>query len=125
VIDFHAEATSEKQAFGHFVDGRASLVVGTHTHAPSADHRILAGGTAYMTEAGMTGDYDSVIGMDKEEPLRRFTRRIPSGRFEPSLGPGTLSGVAVETGAGGLAKKIAPVRIGGRLIPAEPDFWAE
>jgi metallophosphoesterase (TIGR00282 family) len=84
VIDFHAEATSEKQAFGHFVDGRASLVVGTHTHTPSADHRILQGGTAYATEAGMTGDYDSVIGMDKEEPLRRFTRRIPSGRFEPA-----------------------------------------
>ena len=79
IVDFHAEATSEKQAFGHFVDGRASLVVGTHTHTPSADHRILAGGTAYLTDAGMTGDYDSVIGMDKEEPLRRFTRRIPKG----------------------------------------------
>jgi 2',3'-cyclic-nucleotide 2'-phosphodiesterase len=123
VIDFHAEATSEKQAFGHFVDGRASLVVGTHTHTPSADHRILHGGTAFATEAGMTGDYDSVIGMDKEEPLRRFTRRIPSGRFEPAGGAATLSGVAVETGADGLARKIAPVRIGGRLTPAEPDFW--
>jgi 2',3'-cyclic-nucleotide 2'-phosphodiesterase len=123
VIDFHAEATSEKQAFGHFVDGRASLVVGTHTHTPSADHRILQGGTAFTTEAGMTGDYDSVIGMDKEEPLRRFTRRIPSGRFEPAGGAATLSGVAVETGADGLARKIAPVRIGGRLTPAEPDFW--
>src|SRR5580692_11546351 len=77
VIDFHAEATSEKQAFGHFVDGRASLVVGTHTHTPSADHRILQGGTAFMTDAGMSGDYDSVIGMEKDEPLRRFVRRIP------------------------------------------------
>ena len=123
VIDFHAEATSEKQAFGHFVDGRASLVVGTHTHTPSADHRILAGGTAYMSDAGMTGDYDSVIGMEKDEPLRRFTRRIPSGRFEPASGPASLSGVAVEIGPGGLALKIAPVRLGGRLAPAEPDFW--
>jgi 2',3'-cyclic-nucleotide 2'-phosphodiesterase len=123
VIDFHAEATSEKQAFGHFVDGRASLVVGTHTHTPSADHRILHGGTAYATEAGMTGDYDSVIGMDKEEPLRRFTRRIPSGRFEPAGGPATLSGVAVEIGSDGLARKIAPVRIGGQLAPTEPAFW--
>jgi 2',3'-cyclic-nucleotide 2'-phosphodiesterase len=124
LIDFHAEATSEKQAFGLFVDGRASLVVGTHTHTPSADHRILQGGTAYMSDAGMTGDYDSVIGMDKDEPLRRFTRRIPSGRFEPAAGEAKLSGVAVEIGHGGLAKQIAPVRIGGRLAPTEPDFWA-
>jgi len=99
-------------------------VVGTHTHTPSADHRILSGGTAYMSDAGMTGDYDSVIGMDKEEPLRRFTRRIPSSRFEPANGNATLSGIAVETGAGGLAQKIAPVRIGGALASAEPDFWA-
>jgi len=123
VIDFHAEATSEKQAFGHFVDGRASLVAGTHTHTPSADHRILPGGAAYISDVGMTGDYDSVIGMDKEEPLRRFTRRIPSGRFEPASGPATLCGVAVETGPDGLARKIAPLRIGGVLAPAEPDFW--
>ena len=73
----------------------------------------------------MTGDYDSVIGMDKEEPLRRFIRRLPSSRFEPATGAATLSGVAVETGEGGLAVKIAPVRIGGRLAPAEPDFWAD
>jgi 2',3'-cyclic-nucleotide 2'-phosphodiesterase len=123
IIDFHAEATSEKQTFGHLVDGRASLVVGTHTHAPSADHRILSGGTAFITEAGMTGDYDSVIGMDKGEPLQRFVRRIPTGRFEPALGEATLCGVAVETGADGLARKIAPLRIGGKLAPAEPDFW--
>jgi len=124
ILDFHAEATSEKQAMGFFVDGRASLCVGTHTHTPSADHRILNGGTAYVTEAGMTGDYDSVIGMDKDEPLRRFIRRIPSGRFEPAAGEATLSGVAVETGPDGLALRIAPVRIGGRLAPAEPDFWS-
>ena len=97
VVDVHAEATSEKWALGHFADGRASAVIGTHTHVPSADHRILAGGTGFVTDVGMTGDYNSVIGMEKDEPLRRFTRRIPSGRFEPALGPATLCGVAVET----------------------------
>ena len=123
IVDFHAEASSEKQAFGHYLDGRVSLVVGTHTHTPSADQRVLPGGSAFMTDAGMSGDYDSVIGMDKEEPLRRFTRRIPSSRFEPALGAATLSGVAVETGPDGLATKVAAVRIGGALTPAEPDFW--
>ena len=123
VVDFHAEATSEKQAFGYYVDGRVSLVVGTHTHTPSADQRVLPGGSAFMTDAGMSGDYDSVIGMDKEEPLRRFTRRIPSSRFEPALGAATLCGVAVETGPDGLATKVAAVRIGGALTPAAPDFW--
>ena len=92
VVDFHAEATSEKWAFGHFADGKASLIVGTHTHAPSADHRILAGGTGFITDVGMTGDYNSVIGMEKDEPMRRFTLRLPSGRFEPALGPATLCG---------------------------------
>ena len=87
VVDVHAEATSEKWALGHYADGRASLVAGTHTHVPSADHRILGRGTGFVTDVGMTGDYDSVIGMEKEEPLRRFTRRIPSGRFEPASGP--------------------------------------
>jgi 2',3'-cyclic-nucleotide 2'-phosphodiesterase len=119
-----AEASSEKQGIGFFCDGRASLVVGTHTHVPTADHQILPGGTAYMTDAGMTGDYNSIIGMQKEEPLRRFTSGIPSGRFEPALGVATLSGVAVETDdATGLAQRIAPVRIGGRLEPATPGFW--
>ena len=125
VVDFHGEASSEKQGMGYFCDGRASLVVGTHTHVPTADHQILKGGTAYMTDAGMTGDYDSVIGMQKEEPLRRFTTGIPSGRFEPAFGAATLSGVAVETDdATGLAIAIAPVRLGGRLSQAQPDFWA-
>ena len=123
VVDFHAEATSEKQAFGHFVDGRVSLVVGTHTHLPTADARVLVHGSGYMSDVGMTGDYDSVIGMDKEEPLRRFTRRIPSARFEPADGAATLSAVAVETGPDGLARRIAPLRLGGSLAPAEPDFW--
>jgi metallophosphoesterase (TIGR00282 family) len=124
VVDFHCEASSEKQGIGFFCDGRASLVVGTHTHVPTADHQILPGGTAYMTDAGMTGDYDSIIGMQKEEPMRRFVTGIPSGRFEAALGVATLSGVAVETDdATGLALKIAPVRIGGRLEPALPRFW--
>jgi hypothetical protein len=124
VVDFHCEATSEKQGVGYFCDGRVSLVVGTHTHVPTADHQILTGGTAYMTDAGMTGDYDSIIGMQKDEPMRRFTSGIPSGRFEPAGGVATLSGVAVETDdATGLATKIGPVRIGGRLAPALPEFW--
>ncbi len=124
IVDFHAEATSEKQAFGHYVDGRVSLCAGTHTHTPSADGRILAGGTAFITDAGMTGDYDSVIGMGKSEPLHRFLRKIPSGKFEPALGEGTLCGVAVEIGDGGLAKSVSPVRIGPWLEPAEPKFWS-
>ena len=98
VVDFHGEASSEKQGIGFFCDGRASLVVGTHTHVPTADHQILAGGTAYMTDAGMTGDYDSIIGMQKEEPLRRFTSGIPSSEGSSRrAGAATLSGVAVET----------------------------
>ena len=109
VVDFHAEATSEKQSMGHFLDGRASLVVGTHTHAQTADHHVLPGGTAFISDAGMTGDYDSVLGMGKQEPLARFLRRIPSGRFEPAMGPATLCGVAVETDdKTGLAQRIAP-----------------
>lgn len=125
VVDFHGEASSEKQAMGHFCDGRVSLVVGTHTHIPTSDHRILDGGTAYMTDAGMTGDYDSVIGMQKEEPLQRFLSGIPSARFEPAHGPATLSGIAIETDdATGLATRVAPVRLGGRLERAVPAFWS-
>jgi 2',3'-cyclic-nucleotide 2'-phosphodiesterase len=124
VIDFHCEATSEKQSMGHFVDGRASLVVGTHTHAPTADHQILPGGTAFISDVGMTGDYDSVIGMVKTEPLNRFLRRIPSERFEPAMGPATLCALAVETDdATGLARRVGAVRLGGRLEEARPAFW--
>jgi metallophosphoesterase (TIGR00282 family) len=124
VFDFHAETTSEKQAMGHFCDGRASMVVGTHTHAPTADLRILPHGTAFMTDAGMTGDYDSVIGMTKDEPLHRFTRRITSGRFEPASGPATLCGIAVETDpATGLATRAGAVRLGGCLEQAVAAFW--
>ncbi|MDH7798498.1 MULTISPECIES: TIGR00282 family metallophosphoesterase [unclassified Beijerinckia] len=123
VVDVHAETTSEKYAMGHFCDGRATLVVGTHTHAPTADAQILPGGTAYQSDAGMTGDYDSVIGMQKGEPLQRFTRRISSGRFEPAEGVATLCGIAVEADAAGRAVKVAPVRLGGRLAEAVPSFW--
>ena len=124
VIDFHAEATSEKQALGYFVDGRVSLVVGTHTHAPTADHRILPGGTAFMSDVGMSGDFNSVIGMNKDEPLGRFLRKIPQGKFEPATGPATLCAVAVETDdATGLAFRVGPVRLGGKLEEAKPAFW--
>jgi calcineurin-like phosphoesterase len=110
-------------AMGHFVDGRASLVVGTHTHVPTADAQILPGGTAYQTDAGMTGDYDSVIGMEKEEPLRRFLRKTPGARYEPANGEATLCGVAAEIGGDGLARLIAPVRLGGRLRQEWPQEW--
>ena len=123
VIDVHAEASSEKQAMAHFADGRASLVVGTHTHVPTADHQILAGGTAFQTDAGMCGDYDSVIGMEKDEPLNRFTTKIGRARFEPASGEATLCGVAVEIDeASGLARAIGPVRLGGRLAQISPPF---
>ncbi len=121
VVDMHAEATSEKMAMGHFCDGRASLVVGTHSHVPTADAQILPGGTAYQTDAGACADYDSVIGMDKHEPLQRFTTKIPGGRFSPATGPATLCGVFVETGARGLATRIEPVRLGGRLKQTVPE----
>jgi 2',3'-cyclic-nucleotide 2'-phosphodiesterase len=125
-IDVHAEATSEKQAMGHFVDGRASAVVGTHTHTPTADDQILSGGTAFMTDAGMCGDYNSVIGMEKDEPLSRFLTQLPTGRFTPASGVATLSGVAVDIDdATGLARAVSPVRLGGRLRTIEPEFWRE
>lgn len=123
-LDFHAEATSEKQAMAHFLDGRVSCVVGTHTHVPTADDQILNEGTAYMSDAGMCGNYDSVLGMDKEEPVHRFMSRIPSGRFQPVPGDATLCGVAVDISDDtGLARAISPVRLGGRLRPVEPHFW--
>ncbi|MBW3096312.1 TIGR00282 family metallophosphoesterase [Pseudohoeflea coraliihabitans] len=124
VFDFHAEATSEKMCFAHFLDGQASLVVGTHTHIPTADAMILDGGTAYMSDAGMCGDYDSSLGMDKEEPLNRFITRLPKGRFEAASGPATICGVAVEiSDRTGLAEKIAPLRLGARLSESVPSFW--
>jgi 2',3'-cyclic-nucleotide 2'-phosphodiesterase len=121
IVDMHCEATSEKMAMGHWCDGRASLVVGTHTHVPTGDAQILPGGTAYLTDAGMCGDYNSVIGMEKLEPMRRFITGMPKARFEPAGGPATLSGVYVETDdRTGQAKVVRMIRIGGRLQEARP-----
>ena len=120
VVDIHAEATSEKMAVGHYCDGRASLVVGTHTHVPTADHQILPRGTAYQSDAGMCGDYDSIIGMDKAEPMRRFITGMSRDRFTPSEGEATLSGVLVTTDdRTGLARDIQPLRFGGRLTQTD------
>jgi len=124
VLDMHCEASSEKQAMGYYCDGRASLVVGTHTHVPTADHRIMPGGTAFVTDVGMCGAFDSVIGMAKDEPLTRFLRKIPGAKFEPAMGAPTLCALAVETDdASGLAKRVGAVRLGGALEETRPDFW--
>jgi len=121
LIDVHGEATSEKQAMGHFADGRASMVVGSHSHVPTADGWVLPGGTAYQTDAGMCGDYDSIIGMKKEAPILRFTRKIPGDRLAPAEGEGTLCGVYVETDdTTGLAVHTEPVRLGGKLSQTKP-----
>lgn len=126
IIDFHAEATSEKQSLAHFLDGRVSGVVGTHTHVPTSDHRVLPGGTAYMSDVGMCGDYNSVLGMDPTEPINRFLTRISRERFEPALGPATISGLAIEIDdASGLAVRVDVLRLGGVLAPAEPLSWVE
>ena len=105
---------------GHFADGRASLVAGTHSHVPTADAQILPKGTAFQTDLGMCGDYNSVIGMDPAEPLQRFTKKLSKARFTPAEGEGTVCGVWVETGTNGLATRIEPVRVGGRLKPSIP-----
>lgn len=116
IVDFHAEATSEKQGMGHFLDGRVSLVVGTHTHTPTADTQILAGGTAFQSDIGMTGDYDSVIGMKKELATSRFTTKMPQGRLEPAEGEATICAVYIETDNNtGLTKSVGSLRMGGRL----------
>ncbi|WP_224815819.1 TIGR00282 family metallophosphoesterase [Hasllibacter sp. MH4015] len=121
IVDIHAEATSEKMAVGHYCDGRASLVVGTHTHVPTGDAMILPGGTGYLTDAGMCGDYNSVIGMDKTEPLRRFLTGMPKDRFSPATGEATLSGVLIETDdQTGKTTRITPIREGGRLQTSTP-----
>jgi len=123
IVDMHCEATSEKMGMGHFCDGRASLVVGTHTHVPTADAQVLPGGTAYQTDAGACADYDSVIGMGKEEAVRRFTTRLPGARHQPATGPATVCGVFVETDPRtGLAIRIEPIRIGGRLMAHVPKL---
>lgn len=120
LIDIHAEASSEKMALAHYCDGRASLVAGTHTHIPTADAQILPGGTGYITDVGACADYDSVIGMDKYEPVQRFVHKLHGGRFTPASGPASLCAVFVSVGEDGLAKRIAPVRLGGRLQETLP-----
>jgi metallophosphoesterase (TIGR00282 family) len=121
VIDFHAEATSEKLGFAHTFDGHVSLVVGTHTHVPTADHQVLVRGTAFQSDAGMCGDYDSVIGMAKEGSAARFVRKLPGDRLAPAEGPATICGLFVETDdTTGLALRVEPVRMGGRLSQAMP-----
>ncbi len=123
ILDFHGEATSEKMAMGHMLDGRVSAVVGTHSHVPTADHQILPGGTAYMSDIGMCGDYDSVIGMVKEISIEKFRRKMPGPRLEAANGEATLCAVLIETDdETGLAKRIEPVRIGGRLSPVLPTL---
>jgi hypothetical protein len=121
LVDFHADATSEKVAMGQFCDGRVSAVVGSHTHVPTADHRILPGGTAFQSDAGMCGDYDSVIGMKKENVIARFVTKMPGERMQVAEGEATLCGIYVETDdATGLATVVAPLRLGGRLAPVWP-----
>ncbi len=121
LVDMHCEATSEKMAMGHWCDGRASVVVGTHTHVPTADAMTLPGGTAYQTDAGMCGDYDSVIGMDKAEPLRRFITGMGRERFSPAAGEATLSGLYVEIDdRTGKATRTVMIRDGGRLEASAP-----
>ncbi len=116
-VDFHGEATSEKMAMGHYLDGRVSAVVGTHTHIPTADCQIFPKGTAYQTDAGMCGNYDSVIGVDKEIPIHKFVKKTPGkSRMFPAEGEGTLCGTLVKTDdTTGLATSIIPVRVGPRL----------
>lgn len=121
LVDIHAEATSEKASLGHFLDGHVSLVAGTHTHVPTADAQILPGGTGYITDVGMTGDYDSVIGMDKNNALARWRNDTPQPKLEPAMGPATLCAVYLETDdATGLASRVEPLRIGGRLAETWP-----
>ena len=121
LIDLHGEATSEKQALAHMVDGRASLVVGSHSHVPTADARVMPGGTGYQTDAGMCGDYDSIIGMKKDVATQRFIRKMPGERLTPAEGEGTLCAIYAEIDdATGLAKRVAPVRLGGQLAETVP-----
>jgi metallophosphoesterase (TIGR00282 family) len=118
-VDMHAEATSEKMAIAHYLDGRVSAVVGTHTHVPTADAQILDKGTALQTDAGMCGDYNSVIGFKPDIPIQRFVRKLAVEKMSPNDGEGTVCGTFIETDdKTGLAKEIRPIRIGGRLSPS-------
>lgn len=122
LVDIHAEATSEKMAMGHYLDGDVTLVAGTHSHIPTADAQILPGGTAYQTDVGMCGDYDSVIGMEKTVPIQRFVEPEKKGRLEPAKEEATLCAVYVESNdKTGLATKVSPLRLGGRLSTVMPN----
>lgn len=121
-VDFHGEASSEKMAMGHYLDGRASFVTGTHTHVPSADARVLPKGTGYMTDAGMCGSYNSVIGMDVTLAVNRFVRKVPGDKLFPADGPVTICGLLAEIdGKTGLCVKVQPFRQGGTLSQALPE----
>lgn len=123
IVEMHAEATAEKYIMGHYCDGRATLVVGAHTHVPTGDAQILEHGTAYQTDAGMCGDYDSVIGMKKGPLVRRAATLLPTERKAPADGAATVCGVFVESDdATGLAKSVSPIRVGGRLRSAMPSM---
>ena len=116
VVDMHGEITSEKMAMGHFLDGKVTMVVGTHTHVPTADHRVMENGTAYQTDLGMCGDYNSVIGMDKNNSLKKFFKDKSAKKHFPALGPATISGLMVIADTKtGLAKKVEPLILGGCL----------
>jgi len=113
VVDMHGEITSEKMAIGHLFDGKATMVVGTHTHVPTADHRIMDNGTAYHTDVGMCGDYNSVIGMNKDNSLKKFLKDPSAKRHHPALGEATISGIMVSADdKTGLANKVEPIILG-------------
>jgi hypothetical protein len=119
VVDFHGEITSEKMAMGHYLDGKATLVIGTHTHVPTSDFRVLENGTAYQSDAGMCGDYNSVIGMNKENSLKKFFNNKEAKKHFPSLGEATLSGIIVDGDLNtGLAKSVKQLLFGGVLKEA-------
>jgi metallophosphoesterase (TIGR00282 family) len=122
IVDMHAEATSEKLAMGYYLDGRVSMVIGTHTHVPTSDSRILEKGTGYISDVGMSGDYDSILGFNKKNPIDKFITSMPSGRFIPANGDGTLSGILFEINDLGLVKKLCPIKIGGLLGKDYPEF---
>ena len=116
IVDFHGEITSEKMAMGYFLDGQVTLFVGTHTHVPTSDHRIMEKGTAYQTDIGMCGDYNSVIGMNRDNSLKKFFKDFSAKKHYPALGEATLSGLMVKAHDDtGLAKEIEPIIIGGAL----------
>ena len=116
IVDIHGEITSEKMAMGYFFDGKATMVVGTHTHVPTSDHRILEKGTAYQTDIGMCGDYNSVIGMNRDNSLKKFFKDPSAKKHYPALGEATISGLMVEADdETGLSKKVEPIIVGGAL----------